>query len=68
MSASYLSIHIYINIEFPIVNVLFICYYIPAAPTYGVYISQLIRYYRAYGSHHDALARGFFLQMQTEDY
>jgi len=35
----------------PIVNFPFICSNIPAAPTYGVYISQLIRYSRACSSY-----------------
>jgi hypothetical protein len=35
------------DFNFPIVNFPFICSNIPAAPAYGVYISQLIRYYRA---------------------
>jgi hypothetical protein len=34
---------------------------IPAAPAYGVYISQLIRYYRACGTYQDFLERGFVL-------
>jgi hypothetical protein len=34
---------------------------IPAAPAYGVYISQLIRYYRACGSYQDFLDRGLLL-------
>ena len=34
---------------------------IPAAPAYGVYISQLIRYSRACGSYHDFLHRGLLL-------
>ena len=33
----------------------------PAAPTYGVYISQLIRYSRACGSYKDFLGRGLLL-------
>ena len=56
--ASYVDLHIEIDSEgrlrtklydrrddfnFPIVNVPFICSNIPEAPTYGVYISQLIR-------------------------
>jgi hypothetical protein len=32
------------NPKFPIVNFPFLCSNIPAAPAYGVYISQLIRY------------------------
>jgi hypothetical protein len=39
----------------------FICTNIPAAPAYGVYISQLIRYSRACGSYHDFLDRGLLL-------
>jgi hypothetical protein len=46
---------------FPIVNFPFICSNIPAAPAYGVYISQLIRYYRACGTYQDFLERGFVL-------
>jgi hypothetical protein len=67
-SASYLDLHLEIDNEgrlrtkhcdnrddfnFPIVNFPFICSNIPAAPTCGVYISQLIRYYRACGSYQD---------------
>ena len=67
-SASYLDIHLEIvsegrlrtklydkrdDFNFPIVNFLFICSNIPAAPAYGVYISQLIRYSRACGSYQD---------------
>ena len=33
------------DFNFTIVNFPFICSNIPAAPAYGVYISQLIRYY-----------------------
>ena len=69
-SASYLDIHLEIDSEgrirtklydkrdyfnLPIVNFPFICSNIPAAPAYGVYISQLIRYSRACGSYHDFL-------------
>jgi hypothetical protein len=39
--------------QFPIVNFPFICSNIPAAPAYGVYISQLLQYPRARGSYHD---------------
>ena len=42
-------------------NFLFICSNIPAAPAYGVYISQLIRYSRACGSYQDFLDRGLLL-------
>ena len=43
------------DFNFPIVNLPFICSNIPAAPAYGVYISQLIRYYRACGTYQDFL-------------
>jgi hypothetical protein len=75
-SASYLDLHLETDSEgrlrtklydkrddfnFPIVNLPFICSNIPAAPAYGVYISQLIRYSRACGSYHDFLDRGLLL-------
>jgi hypothetical protein len=75
-SASYLDLHLGIHSEgqlktklfdkrddfnFPIVNFPFICSTIPAAPAYGVYISQLIRYFRACGSYQDFLDRGLLL-------
>ena len=71
-SASYLDIHLEIDSEgrlrtklydkrddfnFTIVNFPFICSNIPAAPAYGVYISQLIRYSKACGSYQDFLDR-----------
>ena len=77
MSVSFLDIHFEIDSEgrlrtklydkrdyfnFPIVNFPFICSNIPAAPSYGVYISQLIRYSRACGSYHDFLDRGLLLR------
>jgi hypothetical protein len=43
------------------VNFPFICSNIQAAPAYGVYISQLIRYSRACGSYQDFLDRGLLL-------
>ena len=49
------------DFNFPIVNFPFICCNIPAAPAYGVYISQLIRYSRACGSYQDFLYRGLLL-------
>jgi hypothetical protein len=75
-SASYLDIHLEIDSEgwlrtkhydkrddfnFPIVNFPFICSNIPAAPAYGVYIFQLVRYSRACGSYQDFLDRGLLL-------
>ena len=41
--------------HFPIVNSPFMCSNIPAAPTYRVYISQLIQYSRPYDSYQDVL-------------
>ena len=75
-SASYLDLHLEIDSEgrlrtkvydkgddfsFPIVNFPFICSNIPAAPAYGVYISQMIRYSRVCGSYQDFLDRGLLL-------
>ena len=75
-SASYLDLHLEIDSErwlgtkrydkrddfnLPIVNFPFICSNIPAAPAYGVYISQLIRYSRACGSYQDFLDKGLLL-------
>ena len=75
-SASYLDLHLEIDSEgrrrttrydkrddfnFPIVNFPFICSNIPVATSYGVYISQLIRYSRACGSYQDFFDRGLLL-------
>ena len=72
-SASYLDLHLEFDCEgwlrtkpydkrddfnFPIVNFPFICSNIPAAPAYGGYISQMIRYSRACGSYQYFLDRG----------
>ena len=46
---------------FPIVNFPFICSNIPAAPAFGVYISQMIRYSRACGSYQDFVDRRLLL-------
>ena len=76
LPASYLDLHLEIDSEwwlrtklydkrddfnFPIVNFPFICNNIAAAPAYGVYISQLIRYSRACGSYQDFHDRGLLL-------
>jgi hypothetical protein len=76
ISVSYLDLHLEIDSEgrlrtklydkrddfnFPIVNFPFICRNIPAAPAYGVYISQMIRYSRACASYQDFLDRGLLL-------
>ena len=75
-SASYLDLHLEIDSEgrlrtklydkrcdfnFPIVNFPFKCSNIPAAPAYGVYISQLLRYSRACVCYQDFLDRGLLL-------
>ena len=75
-SASYLELHLEIDSEwrlrtilydkrdvfkFPIVHFQFICSNIPAAPAYGLYISQLITYSRACGSYQYFLDRGLLL-------
>jgi hypothetical protein len=73
-SASYLDLHLEIegwlraklydkryDFNFPIVYFPFICNNIPAAPAYGVYISQLIRYSRGCGSYQDFPDRGLQL-------
>jgi hypothetical protein len=72
-SASYIDLHFEIDSDgrlrtkpydkrddfnFPIVKFPFICSNIPAAPAYGVYMSQLIRYFRACGSYQDVHDRG----------
>ncbi len=49
------------DFNFPIVKYPLICSNIPAAPVYGVYISQLIRYFWACGSYQDFLDRGLLL-------
>jgi hypothetical protein len=75
-SASYLDLHLEIDSEgrlrtkfnnnrddfnFLIMNFPSICNNIPAAPVYGVYISQLIRYSRVFGSNQDFRNRGLLL-------
>ena len=75
-SPSYIDLHLEIDSEvrlrtklydkrndynFPIVNFPFICSNIPAAPAYGVYISQMIRYSRACGSYQNFINRELLL-------
>jgi hypothetical protein len=75
-SASYLDLHLEIDSEgrlttklydkrddfnFPIAKFPFKCSNFPAAPAYGVYISQLIRYSRACGSYQNFLDRRLLL-------
>jgi hypothetical protein len=79
MSASYLDLHIEIksdrrlrtklydkrdDFNFLIVDFPFICSNIPAAPEYGVHISQLIRYFRACDSHQNLGDRVFLLTVK----
>ena len=76
MSASYLELHLEIDSErwlrmklydkredfnFPIVNFPFICSNIPAAPAYGEYSSQMLRYSRACDFYQEFLDRGLLL-------
>ena len=49
------------DFSFPIVNFPFLCSNIPAAPAYGVYVSQLIRYSRACCQYSDFLNRAQLL-------
>jgi hypothetical protein len=49
------------DFNFLIVNFPFICSNIPAAPAYGVYISQMIQYSRACDSYLNILDRGLLL-------
>ena len=45
------------DFDFPIVNFPFLDSNIPASPTYGIYMSQLIRYFRACSKYQDFLDR-----------
>ena len=49
------------DFDFPIVNFPFLMSNIPESPAYGVYISQLIRYSRAFSNYLDFLFRGRLL-------
>ena len=51
------------DFNFPIVNFPFLCSNIPAAPAYGVYVSQLIRYSRA-SKYADFVGRGILLSQK----
>ena len=50
------------DFNFPIMNFPFICSNTPAAPAYGVYISQMLRY-----SYQDFLYRGFLLTQRLQN-
>ena len=56
--------------NFPIVNFPFLSSNIPAAPAYGVYVSQLIRYARASSNYEDFIMRGVLLtqKLLTQGY
>ena len=74
-SSSYLDCYLYIDdgklttrlydkrgdFYFPIVNFPFLSSNIPSTPAYGVYVSQLIRYARAYSNYQDFMERGKML-------
>jgi hypothetical protein len=49
------------DFNFSIVNFPYLCSNISASPAYGVYISQLIRYARAYSTYDQFLVRGSLL-------
>ena len=52
------------DFNFPIVKFPFLCSNIPAAPAYGVYVSQLIRYSRASSKYVDFVERGILLSQK----
>jgi len=52
------------DVNFPIVNFLYICGNIPTAPGYGVYIIQLLRDSRDCGFYHDSIDRLMLLTMK----
>jgi hypothetical protein len=49
------------DLNFSIVNFPYLCSNIPTSPTYGVYISQLIRYARVCSTYDQFLVRGSLL-------
>ncbi|WP_435329616.1 hypothetical protein, partial [Klebsiella pneumoniae] len=49
------------DFNFSIVNFPFLCSNIPASPAYGVFVSQLIRYGRAYSSYGNFIQRSKLL-------
>ena len=52
------------DFNFSIVNFPFQCSNIPAAPAYGVYVSQLIHYSRASSKYIDFVERGILLSQK----
>ena len=65
-----LSTNIYdkrVDFNFKILNFPNMCSNIPASPTYGVYISQLIRYTRAISNYSDFLKRHVHLRNRLLD-
>jgi hypothetical protein len=59
-----------IDFDFAIVNFPFLCSNIPLSPAYGVYVSQLIRYAKAYFTYEDFSKRGRLLKnkLVLQDY
>ena len=55
------------DFNFKIINFPNMCSNIPASPSYGVYISQLIRYARASSNYSDFLKRHFHLRNRLLD-
>ena len=49
------------DFNFAIVNFPFLSSNIPSGPVYGIYVSQLIRYARAYSKYQDFVDRGKLL-------
>ena len=58
------------DFNFPIVNFPFLSSNIPSGPAYGVYVSQLIRYAKAYAKYQDFVDRGKLLttRLLTQGY
>ena len=57
------------DFNFPIVYFPFLSSNIPSAPTYGVYVSQLIRYARACSNYQDFMERGkVFTRLLSQGY
>ena len=52
------------DFNFPIVNFPFLCSNILAAPAYGVYVSQLVRYSRASSKYVEFIERGILLSQK----
>ena len=55
------------DFDFRIVNFPFMCSNIPESPAYGVYISKLIRYAKAWSSYSDCIDSGRLLTKKPVD-